>query len=71
MVLVRALFQVFRWRMLSRFFIKLFLQVLEMANPILIFKFTEFVEKGEDGLSSDDYYTATLTACALLGLQLF
>ena len=42
-----------------------------MLNPMLIFKFTEYVEMSESDLTSEDKQTAILTACCLIGLQLF
>lgn len=71
MVLPRALVQVNQGHLISRFIAKLFLMLLEMINPILIYKFTEFVEKNEEGLSKEEYRTAMMIAGALLGQQIF
>ena len=53
--LVWALLHVFKWRMLSRFLLRLVFKVLSMISPLLIFSFTEFVEKKSDELRPEDY----------------
>ena len=51
MALVKALARVFKWNMIIRFFAKLMSQMMEMLSPMLIFKFTEYVEKSESDIT--------------------
>ena len=52
MAMVWALANVFKSRMLGRFMLRLAFQILSMISPLLIFNFTEFVEKNDEELTS-------------------
>ena len=41
-----------------------------MISPLLLFNFTEFVEKDENLLVDSDYRMAIAYACGIIGLQL-
>ena len=71
MALVKAIALVFKWNILLRFLAKLMFQLIEMISPMLIFKFTEYVEKSESDITVEEKQTAILIACLLTGLQFF
>ena len=70
MAMVWALANVFKWRLLSRFMLRLAFQLLSMISPLLIFNFTEFVEKNDELLTSEDFRMAAITACGIIGLDM-
>ena len=67
---VWALTEVFRWRIISKFLLQLVFKAVSMITPLLIFNFTEFVEKDNDDLLEDDYKVASVVACCIIGLEM-
>lgn len=68
--LVKVFFQVFKWRILARFIHQIAFKLISMLTPLLIFNFTEFVEKDEAEIVEADYTMATIVACGIVGLEL-
>lgn len=68
--LLRALAHVFKWRMLGKFSLQLGFKALSMVSPLLVFQFTEFVEKREEDLVEEDYRVAVMVACGVIGLEM-
>ena len=69
--MVLALLKIFGWGMASSFVIKLVFMAFSMISPLLVFEFTEFIEKDDSVvLENKDYYKAILIACAIICLQL-
>lgn len=68
--IVKALFHVFKWRMLWRFVVHLVFHLLSMISPLLVIEFTQFVERDEATMLSEDYQRATLVACSIIGLEM-
>lgn len=68
--MVWALADVFKWRLIIRFFLKLMFKGFSMMSPFLIFNFTEFVEKDEEKLEQSDYSNAMLLAFGIVIFEL-
>ena len=68
--LVWAMISVFKWRLLARFASQLFFKFFTMLSPILIFRFTQFVEKDEALLEGDDFRHACLYGVAIICVRI-
>ena len=68
--LVWALAHVFKRSLISRFVYQFIFKVLGMVGPLLIFRFTEFLEKSEEDIQPDDVWMATLLTISIVGLEI-
>ena len=65
-----AVFHVFKWRLLSRMLLRLVFKASSMLSPLLIHRFTEFVESNEEETTTkEQYYYATMLAIGIILLQ--
>ena len=68
--IVWALAHVFMWPLISRFVYQFIIKVLGMVGPLLIFRFTEFVEKSEEDIQPGDAGMAKLLTMSIIGLEI-
>jgi len=66
--LVWALLHVFKWRMLARLLLRVGFKAFSMISPLLVFNFTEFIEK--EDLGPEDKSRAVLLAIGIILLEL-